>query len=84
MMRVIGITGGIGSGKSTVSGIIREMGYEVADADEIAREITEDSDVLREIGRLLDLTLFGAVVLTAVRWQMSSFLISIRESSWSR
>ena len=49
-MRVIGITGGIGSGKSTVSGIIREMGYEVADADKIAREITEDSDVLREIG----------------------------------
>jgi len=49
-MRVIGITGGIGSGKSTVSGILREMGYEVADADDIAREITKDSDVLQEIG----------------------------------
>ena len=50
MMRVIGITGGIGSGKSTVSEMIREMGYEVADADEIAREITKESDVLSEIG----------------------------------
>ena len=49
-MRVIGITGGIGSGKSTVSGILHEMGYEVADADDIAREITKDSDVLQEIG----------------------------------
>ncbi|OEH84450.1 dephospho-CoA kinase [Desulfuribacillus stibiiarsenatis] len=37
----IGITGGIASGKSLVSHIIREHGYTVLDADRIAREIVE-------------------------------------------
>ena len=40
-MFVLGITGGIGSGKSTVSGILREKGLPVLDADEISRNVTE-------------------------------------------
>ncbi len=40
-MFVLGITGGIGSGKSTVSGILREKGLLVLDADEISRKVTE-------------------------------------------
>ena len=36
--RRIGITGGIGSGKSEVTKRIRELGYRVIDADEVARE----------------------------------------------
>ena len=40
-MFVLGITGGIGSGKSTVSGILREKGLLVLDADEISRNVTE-------------------------------------------
>ncbi|MEG0156519.1 MAG: dephospho-CoA kinase [Anaerovoracaceae bacterium] len=39
MMKKIGLTGGIGSGKSTVSGELRKKGYKVIDADLIAREI---------------------------------------------
>ncbi|HXX30748.1 MAG TPA: dephospho-CoA kinase, partial [Myxococcaceae bacterium] len=38
-MRLIGLTGGIGSGKSTVSGMLRALGAEVIDADELAREV---------------------------------------------
>ncbi|MCL2436956.1 MAG: dephospho-CoA kinase, partial [Clostridiales bacterium] len=38
-MKVIGLTGGIGSGKSTVSAYFAEKGYAVIDADKIAREI---------------------------------------------
>jgi dephospho-CoA kinase len=38
-MRVIGLTGGIGSGKSVVSDHLREKGYAVIDADELAREV---------------------------------------------
>ena len=38
-MRIIGITGGIGSGKSTVTAILREKGYTVIDADELSREV---------------------------------------------
>ena len=48
-MRVIGITGGIGSGKTTVSGYLRSLGYEVIDADGIARDLAESEDVLHEI-----------------------------------
>lgn len=39
-MFVLGITGGIGSGKSTVSGILAEKGLMVLDADEISRSVT--------------------------------------------
>ena len=39
-MFVLGITGGIGSGKSTVSSILAERGLLVLDADEISRSVT--------------------------------------------
>ncbi|MBR2550072.1 MAG: dephospho-CoA kinase [Clostridiales bacterium] len=39
-MFVLGITGGIGSGKSTVSGILADKGLMVLDADEISRSVT--------------------------------------------
>ena len=38
---VIGLTGGIASGKSTVSNMIRKQGLRVVDADIIAREVVE-------------------------------------------
>lgn len=40
-MRVIGLTGGIASGKSTVSAMFRALGAEVIDADQLAREVVE-------------------------------------------
>ena len=40
-MFVLGITGGIGSGKSTVSGLLAERGLLVLDADEISRAIQQ-------------------------------------------
>lgn len=38
-MKVIGITGNLGCGKSTVAGMLREMGVATIDADAVAREI---------------------------------------------
>lgn len=38
-MRIIGLTGGIASGKSTVASVFREMGAIILDADQIAREV---------------------------------------------
>ena len=40
-LRLIGLTGGIGTGKSTVSGILRELGATIVDADEGARAVVE-------------------------------------------
>ena len=39
-MLTVGITGGIGSGKSTVSSYLREKGYPVIDADAVSRALT--------------------------------------------
>ncbi len=40
-MRVLGLTGGIGSGKSTVCRMFAELGAEVVDADRLARDVVE-------------------------------------------
>lgn len=40
-MKIYGLTGGIASGKSTVSRMLRELGAQVLDADVIAREVVE-------------------------------------------
>ncbi|MCE6994037.1 dephospho-CoA kinase [Saccharothrix sp. S26] len=58
MLRV-GLSGGIGSGKSTVAGRLAEHGAVVIDADRLAREVVEPgTDGLREV-----VEAFGADVL---------------------
>jgi len=41
MRRLVGLTGGIGSGKSTVAGLLRAKGATVVDADQVARSVVE-------------------------------------------
>ena len=49
-MFVVGLTGGIGSGKSTVSDLFAELGVPVIDTDLIARQLTvPGGDALKEI-----------------------------------
>lgn len=51
-MKRIGITGGIGSGKSTVSAYLRAKGYQVVDADQVARDVVKpEGDVLNQLVR---------------------------------
>lgn len=60
-MLKIGLTGGIGSGKSTACDYFRKLGVPVLDADVIAREITQPGQVaLKRIEEE-----FGAGILTA-------------------
>ena len=60
-MIVIGLTGGIASGKSAVASMLRALGAHIVDADQLAREVVEPGrPALAEIaGR------FGADVLDA-------------------
>ena len=55
---IIGLTGGIASGKSTVSKYLAEKGFKVYDADKIAKDITEKKSVQEEI-----ITTFGDKIL---------------------
>lgn len=54
-MLLVGLTGGIGSGKSTVAGMLRDRGAVVIDADDLARRAVEPgshgyAQVLRRFG----------------------------------
>ena len=54
--RVVGLTGGIASGKSTVSRMFQQLGARVVDADKIARRVVEPGraahrDIVRTFGR---------------------------------
>jgi dephospho-CoA kinase len=40
-VKLFGVTGGVGMGKSTAGQLLRQRGVEVADTDEIARRLTE-------------------------------------------
>ena len=56
---IIGITGGIGTGKSQVSHYLTSLGYPVIDADQVAREVVEPG----EVGWMKILNRFGDGVL---------------------
>lgn len=55
---IVGLTGGIASGKSTVSNIFRKFGLKIIDADKVAKEISQREDVEREIKNF-----FGPVII---------------------
>jgi dephospho-CoA kinase len=57
----VGLTGGIASGKSTVSGMLAELGAVVIDADKLAREVVEKGTP----GLAAVVEAFGAGLLTA-------------------
>jgi dephospho-CoA kinase len=58
-MKVLGLTGGIGSGKSMVASMLTQLGADVIDADRIAREVVEPGQpALKEIA-----TAFGTDIL---------------------
>lgn len=60
-MKIIGLTGGIGSGKSTVAALLAEHGFPVVDADQLAREVVEPGQpALQELAEA-----FGQDVLLA-------------------
>ena len=54
-MFLIGLTGGIGSGKSTVASRLKTLGARIIDADKIAREIVEPGEpALAELAEAFD------------------------------
>ena len=60
LMKKVGLTGGIGSGKSTVARMLGGAGFAVVDADQIARDImAPGSPVLDEVAAVFGADLVG-------------------------
>lgn len=51
-MLTIGLTGGIATGKSTVSALLRQAGFPIVDADIVAREVVEPGTPTLELIKL--------------------------------
>ena len=99
MARIIGITGGIASGKSTVTEFLRQQDYKVIDADQVVHELQEPGGqlyqallsafgpaILQEDGRL-DRPKLGAMIFGNPQlWGQSSQIQNqiIREELASR
>jgi len=52
-MKVLGLTGGIGSGKSTIAGIFKTLGVAVYNSDERAKELYFNAEVKKQVESLL-------------------------------
>lgn len=51
--KVVAVTGGIGSGKSTVCSILREMGYATVNCDALAKQVADEPTVVAAVEGLL-------------------------------
>ena len=49
MGKIIGITGGIASGKSTVTNFLREQGFQVVDADAVVHQLQKPGERLYQV-----------------------------------
>ncbi|MGF7453720.1 dephospho-CoA kinase [Pasteurella bettyae] len=83
MAYVVGLTGGIGSGKSTIADLFVELGVVVVDADIIARQVVEKGTVL--LAQIVEH--FGEQILTDTQTLNRSLLREIifnqpEEKTW--
>jgi len=46
-MKIIGLTGGLGSGKSTVAAVLAELGAHVIDADLVGHQVLEENQMVK-------------------------------------
>lgn len=54
MAIIVGLTGGIGSGKTTVMKHIETLGYKVYYADEAGKRIMEQPEIIRQVQNIFD------------------------------
>jgi len=78
-IRIVGITGGIASGKSTVSATLTKLGAKIVDADLLAREVVKPGkaayrDIVRTFGKkvlqadkTIDRQRLGAIIFADVK-----------------
>ena len=67
MTKIIGLTGGIGSGKTTIANYFKEMGVPVYIADDEARKLMQSKFIVEEIKKTFDDSLFEDDILNRAK-----------------
>lgn len=67
MTKIIGLTGGIGSGKTTIANHFRSLGVPVYIADDEARKIMQKSEIINAIKEVFGSTIFEDDILNRAR-----------------
>ncbi|MBZ4044366.1 dephospho-CoA kinase [Flavobacterium hibisci] len=67
MAKIIGLTGGIGSGKTTIANYFKEMGVPVYIADDKAKEIMQSHSIIKEIKAVFGEAIFEKEVLNRAK-----------------
>lgn len=77
MTKIIGLTGGIGSGKTTVANYFKELGIPVYIADDAAKEVMQSETILAEIRKSFGDTVFEDK--TLIRQKLAAIVFSDQE-----
>ncbi|WP_166925202.1 dephospho-CoA kinase [Flavobacterium poyangense] len=64
MTKVIGLTGGIGSGKTTIANYFNELGVPVYIADDGARKVMQSENIIKEIKAIFGEVVFEDTILS--------------------
>ncbi|WJS93025.1 dephospho-CoA kinase [Flavobacterium johnsoniae] len=67
MTKVIGLTGGIGSGKTTIANYFNELGVPVYIADDGAKRVMQSHDILEEVKSVFGNSIFDGEVLNRAK-----------------
>lgn len=67
MTKIIGLTGGIGSGKTTITSFFKEMGVPVYIADDEAKKVMKSVDIINEIKNTFGESIFENNILNRAK-----------------
>jgi dephospho-CoA kinase len=77
MTKIIGLTGGIGSGKTTVANYFKELGVPVYIADDAAKEVMQSETILSDIRKTFGDAIFENK--TLVRQKLAAIVFADQE-----
>ena len=78
--KIIAVTGGIGSGKSSVLKILNDLGYSVFSCDEILSEVYRSRSVKKQLKKLFPSAVKGLIILRVDRKTLSSIVFASPEN----